>query len=180
MPDHALESTSLQRYSRIMQDYFDQKSIPSSPTQSPNKAASMWYSAPASLSDHDPDIINVFLNLFCRNVSKVFKLFRDVELTTSARPEYVLAMAAVGGLYCTTKGSFDFSKSMYNDSRRLLFASVRSPVCHGRASINSCQDQVSRLERYQEAGLSERLFHCADGRGESSVSTLCIADPNIS
>lgn len=84
----------------------------------------MWYSAPAGLWNHDLEIINVFLNLFTRNVPRFFRLFEDLAVTTETRPDYVLAAAAVGGLYCSTTGSFEFSRAMYNDSRRLLLASV--------------------------------------------------------
>jgi hypothetical protein len=84
----------------------------------------MWYSAPACLSDHDLEIVNVFLNLFSRNVPRFFSLFQDLTITSETRPDYVLAAAAVGGLYCTIPGSFEFSKAMYNDSRKLLLASV--------------------------------------------------------
>lgn len=128
IPDHALASSSLQKYSLCMHEYFNRKSRPSSPPSSPNKAASMWYSAPASLSDHDPEIVNVFLNMFSRNVPNWFKLFQDSIFTVETRPEFILAAAAVGGLYCSINGSFEFSKAMYNDSRRLLLASVCEPI----------------------------------------------------
>ena len=84
----------------------------------------MWYSAPASLWDHDLEILNVYINLFARNVPRFFRLFEDLTMTVETRPDYVLAVGAVGGLYCATPGSFEFSKAMYNDSRRLLLASV--------------------------------------------------------
>jgi hypothetical protein len=105
-----------------MQEYFDRRSRALSP--SPNKAASMWYSAPACLWDHDLEIVNIFLNLFSRNVPGFCPLFENFTITEEMRPDYVLAAAAVGGLYCTTPGSFEFSKTMYNSSRRLLLTSV--------------------------------------------------------
>lgn len=124
VPDVVQDSSPTNAYSQIMQDYFDQRSRTLSP--SPNKAASMWYSAPASLWDHDREVTNVFLNLFSRNVPRFFKLFQNLVITNDTRPDYVLAAAAVGGLYCTTPGSFELCKAMYNNSRRLLLASVRA------------------------------------------------------
>ena len=84
----------------------------------------MWHSAPASLADHDLEIVNMFLNLFSRNVPRCFRLFQDSVFTADTRQEFILAAAAVGGLHCSVNGSFEFSKAMYNDSRRLLLASV--------------------------------------------------------
>ena len=125
-PEGALDSSHTKAYFQLMQEYFDRRSRATSPA--PNKAASMWYSAPTSLWDQDLEVVNVFLNIFSRNVPKVFRLFQNLNITDETRPEYILAAAAVGGLYCTTAGNFDFSKVMYNDSRRLLFSSVRKVI----------------------------------------------------
>ena len=121
-PEGALDLSPTKAYSQLMQEYFERRSRAPSPV--PNKAASMWYSAPTCLWDHDLEVVNVFLSIFSRNVPRVFRLFRNLHITNVTRPEYILAAAAVGGLYCTTTGSFDFSKVMYNDARRLLFSSV--------------------------------------------------------
>jgi hypothetical protein len=121
-PATTLTSSNLNGYSHLMQEYFSQKSR--APSPSPNKAASMWYSAPACLLDHDLEIVNIFLNIFARNIPSYFTLFQDLSVTSDTRPEYTLAAAAVGGLYCTIAGSFELSKSMYNDSRRLLLSLV--------------------------------------------------------
>ena len=86
----------------------------------------MWYSAPPNLNDHDRDIIRVFQKIFRRHISKTFSLFEDTATTNGKnRAAYILAMAATGGLFCTVPGSAEVAKSMYNDARRLLLASVR-------------------------------------------------------
>lgn len=105
-----------------MNDYFARSYRTPSPC--PDKAKLAWYSAPVHLSDHDLDVVNVFLNIFTRNITGFFPVFRGLNVTTNTRPEYVLAAAAVGGLYCSISGSIELSKAMYNDSRRLVLASV--------------------------------------------------------
>lgn len=105
-----------------MQEYFDRKSRKSSPS-APDKASVMWYSAPPNLDDHDKDVLNVFVSLFHKHVSETFTIFKELHAPTRTRPEYILAMAATGGMFCLVPGSADVAKSMYNDSRRLLLAS---------------------------------------------------------
>ena len=124
LADQTPASSSLQQYSLCIQEYFDRKPRTTSPGPPLNKAATMWYSAPASLADHDPEIVNVFLNIFSRNIPKSFRIFHGPIMTSQQRPEVTLAAAALGGLYCTVEGSFDFTRAMQNDSRRLLLARV--------------------------------------------------------
>ncbi len=123
MPDYSASSVSQQRITGMMQEYFDRKSRKSSPS-APDKASAMWYSAPPNLDDHDNDVLNVFINLFHKHVSETFTLFKEVKVPKKTRPEFILAMAATGGLFCSVPGSAEVAKSMYNDSRRLLLASV--------------------------------------------------------
>lgn len=124
LTDQTPASSSLQKYSLCMQEYFDRKPRASSPGPLPNKTATIWYSAPASLADHDLEIVNVFLTIFSRSVPRFFRLFHDPVFTLQTKPEFILAAAAVGGLYCTVEGSFNFTRAMHNDSRRLLLAYV--------------------------------------------------------
>ncbi|KAK6369385.1 hypothetical protein LTS17_009728 [Exophiala oligosperma] len=125
--DHVL-SSSMQNLTAIMQEYFDRKSR--APSPSLNKASKMWYSAPPNLDDHNKDIVKVFLQIFRRNIPQTFSLFKDCTVSRKSRAEYTLAMAAIGGLFCTVAGSSEVAKSMYNDARRLLLASfnVRSSL----------------------------------------------------
>jgi hypothetical protein len=124
MPEYSASSASQQRMTGILQEYFDRKSRKSSPS-APDKASVMWYSAPPNLDDHDKDVLNVFVNLFHKHVSATFTLFKKIRATPGTRPEFRLAMAATGGLFCVVSGSAEVAKSMFNDSRRLLLASVR-------------------------------------------------------
>lgn len=132
LTDQASDSSSLQKYTLCMQEYFDRKPRASSPGPIPNKTTTMWYSAPASLADHDVEILNVFLTIFSRSVPRFFRLFHDPVFTLKTTPEFILAAAAIGGLYCSVEGSFNFAKAMYNDSRRLLLAYVSSKLACSR------------------------------------------------
>jgi len=151
-PGPGTEDLWTKTYSQLMQKYFDRRSRTLSP--SPNKAASMWYSAPACLSDHDFEIVNIFLNLFSRNVPKCFRLFQNLNITPRTRPDYVLAAAAIGGLHCTTTGSFEFSRVMYDDSRRLLLASVSQFDSDPESpTLIPASDKISQLVQEESAEL---------------------------
>ena len=119
--DHTI-SSSMQRLTATMQEYFNRKSRAPSPSLS--KASKMWYSAPPNLDNHNKDIVRVFLNIFQNHISETFPLFKDSVASGKNRAAYTLAMAATGGLFCTVLGSAQVAKSMYNDARRLLLVSV--------------------------------------------------------
>lgn len=86
----------------------------------------MWYSAPPDLGHHNKDVLTVFHKVFRRHIPKTFSLFEDTTAATNStnQPAYMIAMAALGGLFCTTPGSAEVAKSMYNDARRMLLSSV--------------------------------------------------------
>jgi hypothetical protein len=128
LPDHTPSSSSLQNMSLQLQEYFDRKSR--APSPAPGTRRSMWFSALPRLQDHDVDVVNIFLNLFYRHIPKTFTIFGGTKITDRNRPDYILALAAVGGLFCSVNGSFEIAKPMYNDSRRLLLASVCFVVQH--------------------------------------------------
>lgn len=109
----------------MMQEYFDRKSRAPSPSLS--RANAMWYSAQPNLEAHDRVVVKGFLNLFQNHIPETFSLFDESTINSNnkARPEYILAMAATGGLFCSVPGSAQITKSMYNDARRLTLASVR-------------------------------------------------------
>ena len=114
-------------YTHSVQDYFNRRALarPSQPLS--NSVILEWHASPPSLSHHGVDVLNVFLNIFHRNIPHTFPLFDDISIEPGTRPDFVLAAAAVGGLYCRVKNSFEFSKAMFNDSRRSLFTSVSPP-----------------------------------------------------
>lgn len=108
-----------------MQSYFEDKSRPPSPSL--NKASKLWYSRPPNFEDLDKDILAIFLGLFRRHIPGTFTLFEDISTDFNATSvECVLAMAALGGTFCSVHGSAEISRSIYNDARRLLLASVCS------------------------------------------------------
>lgn len=122
-----LLSSPLQNLTATMQDYFDRKSR--APSPSLNKVGKMWYSAPPNLADHNKDIVRIFLNLFRKHIPQTIPLFGSTTFGRNGRAAYTLAMAATGGMFCAVPGSTAVAKSMYNDARRLLLASVRRTEC---------------------------------------------------
>lgn len=123
MQDYEVPS-SLGDLTGRMQEYFDRKHRSTSP--SPTRANKLWYSAPPSIDRHNKDIIRVFHRVFRKHVPKTFSLFEGATSAVNTRdqPAYVLSMAALGGVFCTTPGSAEVAKSFYNDARRMLLSSV--------------------------------------------------------
>jgi hypothetical protein len=66
----------------------------------------------------------VFLRLFQRHIPPTFPIFERSSSMHKHPPSYVLAAAAVGGLFCAVAGSAEVARSMYNDARRLNLAAV--------------------------------------------------------
>ncbi|KAH8719106.1 hypothetical protein HC256_003727 [Beauveria bassiana] len=84
----------------------------------------MWYSKLPTSTVPDAYVVNVFLNIFRRHIPPTFSLFRDMNLSNSPTSSYYMAMAAVGGLFCSVRGSYDVARALYNDSRRMLLTKV--------------------------------------------------------
>ncbi|KIW19369.1 hypothetical protein PV08_03664 [Exophiala spinifera] len=115
--------SQLTNLTAIMQEYFERKSRPSSP--SPVKVKKVCYSAPAHIDNHNTDIIRVFHNVFRRHIPKTFSLFEDTTgISPKKQPAFLLALAATGGLFCTTPGSAQVARSMYDDARRMVLSTV--------------------------------------------------------
>ena len=79
---------------------------------------------PPSPEIYDQDIINTFLRIFATHVAPTFTSFVGFLVRDNILPELVLAMAAVGGLFCGVPQSFTVAKAMYNDARRILLTLV--------------------------------------------------------
>lgn len=106
-----------------MQQYFQEKSRPPSPSL--DKVNKMWYSRPPNFESHDKTILAIFLALFRRHIAPTFTLFKNSSSDSrETSVECVLAMAALGGTFCLVQGSAEVGRSLYNDARRLLLASV--------------------------------------------------------
>ncbi|KAK6429177.1 hypothetical protein LTR95_014676 [Oleoguttula sp. CCFEE 5521] len=131
------------RFTTSMQGYFDAKSRPSSPSR--DRGAKMWYSKPADLASHNPDILKIFIGLFGRHISQTFAIFTDdADRPTKHSSSYILAMGAVGGLYSIVPGSGDFAQAMHNDARRLSLAeaiAVYDSTCNTES--NSHEDATA-------------------------------------
>lgn len=85
---------------------------------------------------HDPEIVNVFLNLFAIHVATTFTTFQDFHIAENTPASLILAMAAVGGLFCKIDGSFRIARAMHNDARRIMLTRVRNPAeVHFKDSI---------------------------------------------
>ena len=127
-----------------MQEYFDRKSRAPSPTSS--KANVMWYSAPPTLECYDATVVNIFLNISKKYISKTFSIFAEIEITPQTTEHFCLAMAAVGGLFCLVNGSFRVAKVMFNDARKLLLTSV-GPA---RPSSLTLPSDIWIMQRYRQ------------------------------
>lgn len=77
-----------------------------------------------NIQPHDKDIIGFFLHKFICHVAPMMPIFQDAEHEPSQPPELLLAMAAVGGLFCPIEGSFRISLAMHTDARRLALSRV--------------------------------------------------------
>lgn len=113
----------------IVKDYLLRKVCLS--TLTPDRPEWMWFSSQPPRTSPDEFVTNVFLNIFRRHIPPVFSLFQEMDLSGPANSSYYMAMAAVGGLFCSTQGSYDVARSLYNDSRRILLTRVcdLSAIC---------------------------------------------------
>ena len=102
----------------MMKDHIGRRSRAPSPRRV--KQTRSWYSAPPGLYMYDQDTINILLNLSRNHISTTFAVFSDFEANHDTRTELCLAMAAVGGLYCTAHAGTEVAKMLFNDARRLL------------------------------------------------------------
>jgi len=92
---------------------------------------------------HDPEIIAHFLDMFHSNISPDFTTFQSFTLSSSSLPAVVLAMAAVGGLYFKSPGSFEIAATLYNHARRMAYSLVR----HLRVSPESRTKVPNKVSR---------------------------------
>jgi hypothetical protein len=82
-----------------------------------------WLLEPPSRK-HDTEIVNAFLNLFAVHVASTFTTFQGFQIREDTPASLVLAMAAVGGLFCKIDGSFRIARAMHNDARRIMLTRV--------------------------------------------------------
>lgn len=109
----------------LMKDHFQRKSRAAAPSSGPTQYS--WFSAPPQLISYDNEIINAFLINAKRHLATMFPVLAPFEATHGTAEELVLAMAAVGAVFCNVAGSDRVAKACYNDARRIAFAKVS---CH--------------------------------------------------
>lgn len=106
-----------------------------------------WLLEPPSRR-HDPEIVNAFLNLFAIHAATTFTTFQDFHITESTPASLILAMAAVGGLFCKIDGSFRIARAMHNDARRIMLTRVRNTALfHLKFYNHGSQDQLIDVAR---------------------------------
>ena len=108
----------------IMEEHAKLRSRASSPTS--HEARRTWYSAPPQLHIYDSEVINILLNVARRHLSATFGIYADFVAGETTPHELCLAMAALGGLFCSIEGSVTIAKSLYNDARRIHFEKTDS------------------------------------------------------
>jgi hypothetical protein len=106
----------------MIRSYFQGK--PGVPSPIASNSEHTWYSAPPCLRAYDTSTINVFLDLAATNLSRTFPSLLPLPELHKPSDDLVLAVAAVGALYCDVDGSEKLAKACYNDARRMLFAKV--------------------------------------------------------
>lgn len=83
-----------------------------------------WLNLPLIPRAYDLEVLNALINIFMRHASGVFSSFEGFCIHHSMLPEQLLAMAAVGALFCDVPGSSHIGRVLYTDSFRMVAAHV--------------------------------------------------------
>lgn len=94
------------------------------PSPHAREDATRWMFRAPSIWNFDRDIINCFLSMFMKHVAPTFTSFSNFKVDNGVTSEKILAMAAVGALFCSTNGSYSAAGAMCSDARRILFTRV--------------------------------------------------------
>ncbi|KAI0105868.1 hypothetical protein F4814DRAFT_77179 [Daldinia grandis] len=140
----------------IMKDHFQRRSRGTSPSREEQRRS--WYSAPPQLYVYDKDVLNILLNVSRTHISSTFAIFSDFEANYDTPVELCLAMAAVGGLYCTAYASMKVAKMLFNDSRRLLFEKYLPEDPVGFDTLLSIAKTFVLLEIYELCSGDKRAY----------------------
>jgi len=137
-------SGSAQSALSILEEHsrFSRSSSPQS-----RQEANRWLLTLPSMRKFDRQIINCFLSKFMKHIGPTFCSFTGFKIGESTTSEQILAMAAVGGVFCTTNGSFPVARAMCSDARRLLFAQVNPPLYTLRLNFDFNQVDAAVPER---------------------------------
>ncbi|KAJ4154904.1 hypothetical protein LMH87_000175 [Akanthomyces muscarius] len=144
----------------LVKDYFLRKARISTLTL--DQPECMWYSSQPPRTSPDEFTTNIFLNIFRRHIPPTFALFEELDPSGAANSSYCMAMAAVGGLFCSTQGSYNVARSLYNDSRRILLTRVNCTLhC---SDPNSALDPTTALREAKTFILLEIYGLCSGDR----------------
>ncbi|KAK5064917.1 hypothetical protein LTR84_000751 [Exophiala bonariae] len=164
----------------MIRDFFQRRSRAPTPTRQESKHMwHQWYSAPPHLQIYDEEVINVLLNLAKTHISSTFSLFSDFETTPDMKEELCLAMAAVGGLFCTVSESAKVAKKLHNDARRMQLEACLPPLMiHYRAAIDAAKTSIL-LEIYGLCSGDKRSYELVEAYHAETLRTirLCWISP---
>lgn len=104
----------------MMKEHFHRKSGSSSASFVNHS----WFSATPDLGRYDPQMVNILLRLARDNLAGIFRILDEFHAPRSAPGYFIIAMAAVGALYCDVEGCRTVAKACYNDARRIVLAAV--------------------------------------------------------
>ena len=144
----------------MMKEHFQRRSRALSPTKIVDSHP--WYSVPPRLQIYDESIINIFLNLARNHLADSFSVFAYFEAMPGMRQELCLAMAAVGGLFCSVEGSNKIAKALYNDARRMLLASFYMDNKHSFNAAMTASMTSILLEIYGMCSGDKRTYELAE------------------
>ncbi|CAM1509685.1 Fc.00g000200.m01.CDS01 [Cosmosporella sp. VM-42] len=140
----------------MMKDQLQRRSRASSPSREAQRWS--WYSALPQLGVYDEEIINILLNVSKMHIASTFAIFADFEAGEETRVELCLAMAAVGGLYCTVPDSTKIAKMLFNDSRRLMLEDYLQHSCPSFGEYLSIAKTFILLEIYGLCSGDKRAY----------------------
>lgn len=157
----------------MMRDFFQRRSRAPSPTrEEPRQLWHQWYSAPPHLQIYDEEVINILLNLAKTHLSSTFSIFSDFEATLGMKEELCLAMAAVGGLFCTVSDSAKVAKKLHNDARRLQLEAILPPqMPQFRAAIDAAKTSIL-LEIYGICSGDKRSYELTEAYHAETLRTI--------
>lgn len=120
-------SSALPPLVKVIEEYLSKKNS-RAPSPVVDGNSKKWYAVPPDLTCFDHDVLRIFIGMFRKHIPCTFPVFARAETLRHDRPEYMLAMAAVGALFCTVSGSQSMARLMYNNARRLHLSRVVSFV----------------------------------------------------
>ncbi|KEF61798.1 uncharacterized protein A1O9_03368 [Exophiala aquamarina CBS 119918] len=157
----------------MMRDFFQRRSrAPSPMREEPRQLWNQWYSAPPHLQIYDEEVINILLNLARTHLSSTFAIFSDFEVLPDTKEELCLAMAAVGGLFCTVSESAKVARKLYNDARRMqLEAMIPPKPTYFRAAMDRAKTSIL-LEIYGICSGDKRSYELTEAYHSETLRTI--------